>query len=76
MVVSQGVAVLCFVYVQALFIFYHNMLSVCASTEWGIKISHVSKGHCAGCSGGREVGLVSCGWLASTFVSSHNGLDR
>jgi len=31
MIISQGVAVLRFVYVQALFIFYHNMLSVCAS---------------------------------------------
>jgi hypothetical protein len=31
MVISQGVAVLCFMYVQALFIFYHKMLSVCAS---------------------------------------------
>ena len=46
------------------------------STGWGIKISHFSKGHCEGCSGGREVGVVSCGWLASTVVSTHNGLDR
>ena len=45
-------------------------------TEWGIKISDFSKGHCAGCSGSREVGLVSCGWLASTVVSTHNGLGR
>ena len=52
---------------MALFSFY---------TEWGIKISHFSKGHCAGCSGGREVGVVSCGWLASIIVSTHNGLDR
>ena len=28
------------------------------------------------CSGGREVGVVSCGWLASTVVSTQNGLDR
>ena len=40
-------------------------------TEWGIKISHFSKSHCAGCSG-----VVSCGWLASAVVSTHNGLDR
>jgi len=45
-------------------------------TVWGIKISHFSKGHCEGCIGGREVGVVSCGWLASTVVSNHNGLDR
>ena len=45
-------------------------------TGWGIKISDFSKGHCAGCNGGREVGVVSCGWLASTVVSNHNGLDR
>jgi len=51
-----------------------NMLVV--HTGWGIKISHFSKGHCAGCSDGREVGVVSCGWLASTVVSTHNGLDR
>jgi hypothetical protein len=25
-------------------------------TEWGIKISHISRGHCAGSSGDREVG--------------------
>jgi len=25
-------------------------------TVWGIKISHISKGKCAGCSEGREVG--------------------
>jgi len=43
---------------------------------WGIKISYFSKGHCEGYSGGREVGVVSCGWLASTIVSTHNGLDR
>jgi len=45
-------------------------------TGWGIKISNFSKGHCEGCNGGREVGVVSCGWLASTVVSTHNGLDR
>jgi len=45
-------------------------------TGWGIKISHFSKGHCASCSDGREVGVVSRGWLASTIVSIHNGLDR
>jgi len=45
-------------------------------TEWGIKISNFSKGHCEGCSGGREVGVVSWGWLASIVVSTHNGLDR
>ena len=45
-------------------------------TGWGIKISHFSKGHCASCSVGREVGVVSCGWLASTIVSTHNGVDR
>ena len=44
--------------------------------RWGIKISNISKGHCAGCSGDREVGTVSCGWLASTVVGTHNGLDR
>jgi len=46
--------------------------------EWGMKISHFSKGHCAGCSGGTEVGVVSCGWLTSTVVVViiHNGLDR
>ena len=27
------------------------------NTGWGIKISHISRGHCAGCSGGREVGV-------------------
>jgi len=47
-----------------------------AYTGWGRKISDFSKGHCEGCSGGREVGVVSCGWLASTVVSNHNGLDR
>jgi len=46
------------------------------STGWGIKISHFSKAHCEGCSGGGEVGVVSCGLLASTVVSTHNGLDR
>jgi len=46
------------------------------NTGWGIKISHFSKGNCEGCSGGREVGVVSCSWLASTVVSTHNGLDR
>jgi len=45
-------------------------------TGWGINISDVSKGHYAGCSGGREVGVVSWGWLASTVVSTHNELDR
>jgi len=45
-------------------------------TGWGTKISHFSTRHCASCSGGREVGVVSCGWLASTIVSTHNGLDR
>jgi len=45
-------------------------------TGWRIKISNFSKGHCEGCSGGREVGVVSCVWLASTVVSTHNGLDR
>ena len=42
----------------------------------GHKDLPLSKGHCEGCSGGREVGVVSCGWLASTVVSTHNGLDR
>ena len=46
------------------------------NTGWGIKISNFSKGHCAGCSSGREVGVVSCGWLTSTIVSTHKGLDR
>ena len=46
------------------------------NTGWGIKISNFSKGHCEGCSSGREVGVVSCGWLASTVVSTHSGLDR
>jgi hypothetical protein len=43
---------------------------------WGIKISHNSRSHCAGCSGGRVVGQVSCGWLVSTVFSTHHGLDR
>jgi hypothetical protein len=43
---------------------------------WGIKISHISRGHCAGCSRGREMGVVPCGWLASTVFSTLNGLDR
>jgi len=34
-----------------------------------MKISHISRGHCAGCSRGREVGAVSCGWLASIVFS-------
>ena len=42
-------------------------------TGWGIKISNFSKGHCEGCSGGREVGVVSCGWLASTVSVSKMG---
>jgi len=42
----------------------------------GIKIYHISRGHCAGCSRGREVGVVSCGCLASTIFRTHNGLDR
>jgi len=46
------------------------------TTGWGIKISNFSKGYCEGCSGGREVGVVTCSWLASTVVSTHNGLDR
>ena len=46
------------------------------NTGWGIKISKFLKGHFAGCSGGREVGVVLCSWLASTVVSTHNGLDR
>jgi len=46
------------------------------NTGWGIKISDFSKGHCVGCSGGREVGVVPCGSLASTVVSTHNGVDR
>jgi len=41
-----------------------------------INISHISRGHCEGHSRGREVGLVSRGWLASTVFSTHNGLDR
>ena len=45
-------------------------------TGWGIKISNFLKEHCAGCSGGREVGVVSCGWLASTVVSIQYGFDR
>jgi len=45
------------------------------TTGWGIKISNFSMGHCACCSGGREVGVVSCGWLASTIISTQNGLD-
>jgi len=45
-------------------------------TEKGIKISHISREHCAGCSRGREVGVVSCGWLTSTVFNIHNGLDR
>jgi len=50
---------------------------VVPNTGWGIKISNFSKGHCAGgCSGSRQVGVVSCGWLASTVVSNHIGLDR
>jgi hypothetical protein len=45
-------------------------------TEWGIKISHISRGHCADCSGGREVGQVSFGRLGSTVFSTYHGLDR
>ena len=41
-----------------------------------IKISHISRRHCAGCSRVREVRVVPCGWLASTVYSNHNGLDR
>jgi len=47
-----------------------------AYTEWGIRSPTFSKGHCEGCSGGREVGVVSCVYLVSTVVSNHNGLDR
>jgi len=43
-----------------------NTWIIVVCTGWGIKISHFSKGHWEGCSGGREVGVVSCGWLAST----------
>jgi len=43
---------------------------------WGIKISHISKVLCMGCSADREMGVVTCGWLASTVVSTYNGLDR
>jgi hypothetical protein len=46
------------------------------TTGWGIKISHISRGHCAGCSGGREVGQVSFGRLRSTVFSTHHGFDR
>jgi len=46
------------------------------NTGWNIKISHISRGHCAGCGRDTEVGLVSCGWLTSTVFSTHNGLDR
>jgi len=53
-----------------------GLYTLLINTGWGIKISDFSKGHCEGCSGGREVGVVSCGWLASTVVSTHNGLDR
>jgi len=55
---------------------FFRLEGACRSTGWGIKVSHFSKGHCEGCSGGREVGVVSCGLLASTVVSNHNGLDR
>ena len=51
-------------------------LSSHTSTGCGIKIYHISKVHCGGCSRGREVGVVSCGWLASTVFGTHNGLDR
>jgi len=54
----------------------HSRFILEFSTGWGIKISYFSKGHCEGCSGGREVRVVTCGWLASTVVSTHNGLDR
>ena len=33
------------------------------------------RGHCAGCIMGRDVEIVSCGWLPSTVFSTHNGLD-
>ena len=46
------------------------------STGERIKISHISRGYCAGCTRGREVGGVPCGWLASTVFSTLSGLDR
>ena len=39
----------------------------------GIKISHILRGHCAACSRDREVGVVSCGWVASTVSISIMG---
>jgi hypothetical protein len=45
-------------------------------TGWGIKIPHISMGHCAGCSRAREVEQVSFGRLCSTVFSTHHGLDR
>ena len=49
-----------------LFAFRHLAPNHYAYTEWGIKISHFSKRHCAGW----EVGVVSRGWLASTASTS------
>ena len=49
---------------------------VIPSTSKSIKISHISRGHCAGCSRDREVRAVPCGWLASTVFSTHDVLDR
>jgi hypothetical protein len=46
------------------------------ATVEGIKISHILRGHCAGCRRGREVEVVPCDWLASTVFSTNNGLDR
>ena len=54
----------------------NRLLDGTVCTVESIKISHILRGHCAGCSRGREVQVVSCGWLASTVFSTHNGLDR
>ena len=45
-------------------------------TGWGIKISTFRKGTVRAVVVVERWGVVSCGWLASTVVSTHNGLDR
>ena len=42
---------------------------------WHKDLPHF-EGQCAGYCRVREVGVVSCGWLASTVFSTHNEVDR
>ena len=54
---------------------FEKLVHLVGCTGKSIKISHISRGHCEGYDRGREVGLVSWGWVTSTVFRTHSDLD-